>query len=129
MKFGLDFRRLAPIESPVSTTLSIYWLSMSSFANGAPPDYLYAAVNPYTIHQLYHNFSMFAQDTWKASHRLTLTYGVRWDYNPPPTETNGHAPYAISEITNLATATLPRALRSGTPIGRVLLRASVLVTS
>ena len=27
-----------------------------------------------------HNFGMFLQDTWKVTRKLTLDYGVRWDY-------------------------------------------------
>ena len=27
-----------------------------------------------------HNYGVFVQDTWKVTRRLTLDYGVRWDY-------------------------------------------------
>lgn len=33
--------------------------------------------------------SAFAQDTWNPTRKLTLTYGLRWDYNAPVTEENG----------------------------------------
>src|SRR5215475_5822386 len=40
------------------------------------------------------------------------TYGVRWDYNPPPAEASGNT-YAFSEVTDLAAATL---LPKGSPL-------------
>lgn len=32
--------------------------------------------------------TIFAQDTWTATPKLTLTYGLRWDYSTPVTETD-----------------------------------------
>jgi Carboxypeptidase regulatory-like domain/TonB dependent receptor len=115
MKFGFDFRRLKAIQGIPLTGGEYLWLTANSLVSGATPDYMAVVVDDSNIRQAYYNYSLFAQDTWKISPRLTLTYGVRWDYNPPPTETNGaaNAPYTLSEISNLATATL---LPRGSPL-------------
>ncbi len=36
-----------------------------------------------------HHYHFFAQDQWKASPRLTLTYGVRYEYHPGYSDPNG----------------------------------------
>jgi hypothetical protein len=37
-------------------------------------------------------FNIFAQDEWRIRTNLTMTYGVRWEYNRPPTEVS-ESPY------------------------------------
>ena len=49
------------------------------------------AVDPAPL--LFQNFSLYGQDTWRASRKLTLTYGLRWDVNPAPSARNGKQLY------------------------------------
>jgi hypothetical protein len=65
------------------------------------------------VEPVYHNFSAFVQDDWKATARLSLSLGLRWDINPAPGNLNGSSPYTVDQITNLATTQLAP---TGTPL-------------
>ena len=59
------------------------------------------------------NLSLFLQDTWRVSSRLTVTAGARYELNPPPS--GDRLPYTFTDVDNLLTADLAPA---GTPLWR-----------
>ncbi len=45
---------------------------------------------PFTRSYVANEYEYFAQDTWKVRSNLTLTYGLRYGYYPPPYEKGGN---------------------------------------
>ena len=44
---------------------------------------------PVTRNYGLNSYEFYGQDTWRMKPNLTLTYGLRWSFFPPPWETNG----------------------------------------
>jgi hypothetical protein len=103
IKFGLDWRRLTPeiVSTPYEAFLQIR--SITNLQQGYATSVRLEATAPGA--PVFDNFSLYAQDHWKISPRLSVDYGLRWDFNPPPGPSNGHYPIVITSD-NLATATL-----------------------
>lgn len=103
-KMGIDWRRLTPVVSPPSyLQQAIFSLFTGDIADtlGGTADYFakQSALANHTF--VYDNISLYGQDTWKLTPRTTLTYGLRWDYNPTPFATNGTpTPYTLAGITD-----------------------------
>jgi hypothetical protein len=49
---------------------------------------------------------LFAQDAWAVSPRFTLTYGLRYELNPAPSEKNGNDPRTVTGVDSPATIAL-----------------------
>lgn len=82
IKAGLDFRRLSPYFGlPLYVTASGF-RNVSSAETGQL--YFSGTIASHSGPLLFHNLGVFAQDTWRATPRLTLTYGVRWDVDFSP---------------------------------------------
>jgi Carboxypeptidase regulatory-like domain/TonB dependent receptor len=92
-KFGADYRRLAPFGIQASPFVDYFYFDSSGVTNNSASSI--GQVNG-PAYPLYKNFSVFAQDEWKVSPRLTLSLGLRWDVNPPPGVTQGQTPYTIA---------------------------------
>jgi hypothetical protein len=86
VKFGIDYRRLAPTIGgrEYGKTLSVP--TITQLATGIVPSGTVTQI-PGFLEPRYTNFSAFAQDAWRLTPRLTLTYGLRWEWNPAPSNT------------------------------------------
>jgi hypothetical protein len=82
LRFGVDYRRINPLRHDATNVLSaladdinaltdkkFLWLGFSEAVDRSTE-----------VSEL----SLWGQDTWQVSQRLTLTAGLRWEYNPPP---------------------------------------------
>jgi hypothetical protein len=116
MKFGVDYRWLAPFSSPFSYRQFVVLSGVTSSAGGALSGTaaLGVTIALQSNALLSQNFSLYGQDTWKVTPQLTLTYGLRWDVNPAIKGKNSaDDPFTVTGLDNPTTIALaPR----GTPL-------------
>jgi len=116
LKFGGDYRWLAPFSSPFTYRGFVQFSGVTSAPGGAlSGKALFAQPAIFqNVALLSQNFSFYGQDTWKITPRFTVTYGVRWDINPALKGKNSaNDPFTVIGLNNPATLTLaPR----GTPL-------------
>jgi hypothetical protein len=94
-KFGMDYRRLSP-TALVSTGYGVF-PSYAELVAGTTSEALVGAGNLLSLRL--NNYSLFAQDNWKVTNHLSLTYGLRWEINTPPVSATGRQPlYAVQGI-------------------------------
>jgi len=117
LKFGFDYRWLNPTNGQPAYGLGVRTGGYNNLLNGVAATVITSGNA--TISTRTNNYSLFAMDTWRASARLTLTYGLRWDINTPPTSTtSGYPLYAVTGVFDSQPFGLASA---GTPLYRTTL--------
>ena len=115
LKLGVDYRRMLPIIGATGVTgESLVVSTVANIVAGRATSYGIRA-SDLPREPIFSNLSLFAQDTWHASRRLTLTYGMRFERVPSPTGANGRMPRTLLGIEN-AELQNPRLAPQGTPL-------------
>ncbi len=109
LKFGADYRRLAPSADSGTYRRNFIFPNITSLVGGVAPTASIVGLDA-VLRPVYQNFSAYGQDTWRASNRLTLTFGLRYEINPAPSEQNGKEPVTVATLNN-PTALAPRGTR------------------
>jgi len=112
IKFGVDYRWLSPFTSPESYFQDALFFTVAGAQTGIAP--FVGVDSNQGAALLSRDVSVYGQDTWKLTPRLTLTYGLRWDVNPALKGKQADSgPFTVLNLANPSDLTLaPR----GTPL-------------
>lgn len=113
LKFGVDYRRLNPIFNRSNYSLQVAFPSVTSAITTRTASLAFVSSYFGRVYPVFNNLSVFGQDTWNLSNRLTFTYGLRWEFIPPPTEATGNNPVPLTGLDSAATLALAA---PGTPL-------------
>jgi hypothetical protein len=83
LKFGGDYRAIFLDNIGVKDQFVYGLLSVQNFISTGQA-FLFIPVSNQPARILSQSTSLYAQDSWKASRRLVMTFGVRWELSPAP---------------------------------------------
>ncbi len=111
---GVAQKRFAFSDAQTAEPYQVSLLNGASSSNGAgayTPGFPYASfllggvdnanIDPtYAARFGHHQLGLYAQDSWKITPKLTLDYGLRWDYSTYYTEQHGRSPNFAPNLAN-----------------------------
>lgn len=98
LKLGTDYRRLKLVTGPDQYRQAFTFNNVAAALTSTVGFFLNDAKDAITLN--FNNYSFYAQDTWRMTNRLTLTYGLRYELNPPPKGRGNHQPFALVDSFN-----------------------------
>src|SRR6185295_9107649 len=94
LKFGFDYRTLTPTYGQRKfKEIAAFNSVTGAIANAVASSVTVLSQDEVGV--LLTNFSVHGQDTWRVTRRLSLSYGLRWEYNPPPAAKDDQVPFTV----------------------------------
>jgi hypothetical protein len=113
-KFGADIRHLTPTNGYRAWDIGYDFADVQTLVQTQVPVYAVVdSTDTSVMRPVFNDLSFFAQDAWQLKPRLTLNYGIRWDYDPPPGENSGHPFYTATNLDDPANVAIAP---KGTPL-------------
>jgi len=109
IKLGVDFRRLTPQLAVDQYDVGIGFGSITDYQQGTTS--FGFVIGGHKATPVFDALSLYVQDHWAITQRLSADYGVRWEYDPAPGASDGVYPLALTS-SDLTTADVAR---QGTP--------------
>jgi hypothetical protein len=112
LKFGVDYRHIkSPLAPPNVEPYTVFTDPTQILQNAPAAPYVFSFL-PATPQ--FNQTALFAQDEWRVRPALSLSLGLRWELNPPPTEQHGDDAYTLLGNVNVPSSlsVAPR----GTPL-------------
>jgi hypothetical protein len=92
-RFGMDYRRIASPTTSLSPVIQAEYLTTKSLLSNQSSLTFLIKRNPVTL--IFNQTAAFIQDEWHPSKRFSLSTGVRWEIDPPPTSASGQPLYTL----------------------------------
>jgi hypothetical protein len=113
MKYGVDYRAIDLHTDPRQEQVFYEALSVEDFISSGGIVLNMPTATLASAGLRSQSLSLYAQDAWKVSRRVTLTYGVRWELAPAPSALGATT---LASWTNVDTPSQIALARPGTPV-------------